>query len=649
MKKNQQKQGISRRDVLQSMALAVSVPGLLTSTSAMAASEPSANAKPGSQSASGLAESAGAELQNTPGYYPPIKTGLRGTHPGAFEAAHLLRDGQQPVVMQDSGEHYDLIVVGGGISGLSAAFMFRQQRPEARILILDNHDDFGGHAKRNEFHINGELHLMNGGTLSIQSPRPYSKVADDLMKAVGINAEDLKVHMLKRSFYSEHGLESGVFLDQATFGRNALLRIVDEKSLKASLAQAPLSPAAKRDILRIELDQVDYFPGLSSAQKKEKLSAMSYLDFLKNVVKADPDAIKVYQQRTHGEFCIGIDAVTALDCWGLNMPGFQGLALEHGSIPRMGPTCAGFADTGGSVDVHMPDGGASIARSLVRAMIPQALPGSTIQDLITAKADYAKLDQPDNAVRIRLNSIVVAAKNTDGGVRIDYVSGDKGVTVHGTQCVLACWNMLIPYLCPELPEPQKAALKSLVKAPLIYSSVAIKNWKAFKKLGVARIHSANAFFCDVWLNECLTIGKYHTPRSPDQPIVVHMVHTPCEPGQNGTDQLRIGRAKILATSLETYENKIREQLDAMLGHAGFNSKTDILAMTVNRWPHGYAYEYDPMLGPPSEPGSEPYVIARQRFGAIAIANSDSGGQAYMDSAIDQAHRAVQELLQGAQA
>jgi len=145
-------------------------------------------------------------VQNTPGYYPPIKTGLRGTHPGAFEAAHLLRDGQQPVVMQDSGEHYDLIVVGGGISGLSAAFMFRQQRPEARILILDNHDDFGGHAKRNEFHINGELHLMNGGTLSIQSPRPYSKVADDLMKAVGINAEDLKVHMLKRSFYSEHGL-----------------------------------------------------------------------------------------------------------------------------------------------------------------------------------------------------------------------------------------------------------------------------------------------------------------------------------------------------------------------------------------------------------------------------------------------------------
>lgn len=635
MKKNKQKQGLSRRDVLQSLALAVSVPGLLTSNpvAALAAETGSAPDLDG--------------LHSTTDYYPPIKTGLRGTHVGAFEAAHLLRDGQQPVSIQDSNQHYDLVVVGGGISGLSAAWMYRQERPTARILILDNHDDFGGHAKRNEFHINGALHLMNGGTLSIQSPRPYSKVADNLLKSLGINAEDLKTRMLKINFYREHGLARGVFLDQDTFGRNALLRVADAQSLKASLAHAPLSPAAKKDILRIETAQIDYLPGLTSAQKKARLSSISYLDFLTDIVKADPDAVKVYQQRTHGEFCIGIDAVSALDCWGLNLPGFQGLGLEPGSIVRMGPTCAGFADTGGSVDVHMPDGGASIARALVRALIPQAVPGHTVQDLITARVDYAQLDQPEHPVQIRLNSIVVGAKNIDGAVRVDYVSDGKGVAVHASQCVMACWNMVIPYLCPELPEAQKAAMKSLVKAPLVYCSVAIKNWKAFKKLGVAYIHSSNSFFCDVWLNECLAIGQYHTPLSPDQPIVIHMVHTPCEPGKNGTDQLRIGRAKILATSLETFEANIRKQLDAMLGSAGFDAQSDIIAMTVNRWPHGYAYEYDPMLGEPAAPGSEPYVIARQRFGAIAIANSDSGGLAYMDCAIDQAHRAVQELLHAA--
>ena len=637
MNNNDNNTGITRRDLLQSLALAMSVPGLLTAQSGVAQTT-------GNSETPDMAGTIAGEIQNTADYYPPIKTGLRGTHVGAYEAAHMLRDGEQPIPVEDSGLHYDLVIVGGGISGLSAAWMYRQQRPKARILILDNHDDFGGHAKRNEFHINGELHLMNGGTLSIQSPRPYSAAADGVLRSLGINSQELNTRIQKKTFYQEHGLVRGFYFDQAVFGRDAVIRHATGTPWKTALANAPLSQEARKDIIRIEEAHTDYLPGLSSAQKKEKLSSISYLEFLTSIVKADPDAIRFYQQRTHGEFCIGIDAVSAMDCWGLGLPGFQGLALEHGSIPRMGPTCAGFADTGGSVDVHLPDGGATIARALVRGLIPDAVPGKTVDDLITAKVDYAKLDKPEADVQIRLNAIVVSATNVDGKVTIEYLNSGHAYAVHATQCVLACWNMVIPYLCPELPEPQKAALKSLVKAPLVYCSVAIKNWHAFKKLGVAHIHSPAAFFSDIWLNEWLSIGKYHTPRTPDQPIVVHMVYTPCEPGQNGTEQLRIGRAKILATSLEMFEDKIRQQLDGMLGKAGFNSAEDIIAITVNRWPHGYAYEYDPMLGPPSAPGSEPYVIGRQRFGAIAIANSDSGGLAYMDSAIDQAHRAVHELL-----
>ena len=630
--------GITRRDVLQSMALAITAPNLLANNASaqQAADMPAPNTSTDPSAAD---------------YYPPTRTGLRGTHVGAFEPAHALRDGLQAVPIQETGQHYDLVIVGAGISGLSAAWMYRQQRPNAKILVLDNHDDFGGHAKRNEFHFNGQMHLMNGGTLSIQSPRPYSKVAESLLLSVGINSHNLVTRIQNRQFYEKHGLSNGVYLDADAYGSNAIIRKTAKTKWKQALKDAPLSPQARADIERIEEAQIDYFPKISGSKKKELLSSMSYLDYLKNVVKADPDAVKFYQQRTHGEFCIGIDAVTALDCWGLGLPGFQGLKLPAGSIPRMGPTCAGFADTGGSVDVHLPDGGATVARSLVRALIPAAVPGHNIDDLITAKVDYSLLDKPDNPTQIRLNSIVVSAQNTvtedkKNAVRIEYISHGQGYAVQGTQCILACWNMLIPYLCPELPEPQKAALQSLVKAPLIYASVALKNWKAFEKLGVARIHSPAAFFSDVWLNEWLSIGSYHTPQSSDQPIIVHMVHTPCAPGQNGTDQLRIGRAKMLATSLETYQQEIRKQLDGMLGSAGFNSSTDILAMTVNRWPHGYAYEYDPMLGPPSAKGQEPFVIARGRFGAIAIANSDSGGQAYMDSAIDQAHRAVNELLRG---
>ncbi|PRC94665.1 NAD(P)-binding protein [Solimicrobium silvestre] len=637
-------EGITRRDLLQSLALAISVPGLLTSEQSAAQTSTSA------QNIPNAASTVATQLHDAVSDYPPARTGLRGTHVGAFEVAHNLRDGHQPYPIEESGQHYDLVIVGAGISGLAAAWFYRQQRPHARILILDNHDDFGGHAKRNEFNLNGELHLMNGGTLSIQSPRPYSAVAESLLRSVGINAQVLNKRIQNRKFYENHGLTSGIFFDTETFGRDALIRKVAGHSWKQVLADAPLGPQARKDIARIEEDHIDYLPGLTSDQKKQRLSDISYRDFLLDIVKADPETIKFYQQRTHGEYCIGIEAVSALDCWGLDFPGFQGLGLAPGSIPRMGPTAGGFADTEGSVDVHLPDGGATVARSLVRSLIPAAIPGHTVEDLITAHVDYSMLDRPENTLHIRLNSIVVSAKNMAGqegkpdAVRVEYVTAERGYAVHATQCVMACWNMVIPYLCPELPEPQKEALKSLAKAPLVYASVAIKNWKAFEKLGVSSIYSPGAYFYSVWLNEWLSIGKYHTPHSSDHPIVVHMVHTPCEPGQNGTDQLRIGRAKLLATSLETFQINIRTQLDAMLGKAGFDSSRDILAITVNRWPHGYAFEYDPMLGPPNAPGSEPFVIGRQRFGSIAIANSDSGGLAYMDSAIDQAHRAVSELL-----
>ena len=127
-----------------------------------------------------------AAAQNAPGYYPPLLTGMRGSHPGSFEAAHALRDGKPTPPPHDTGERYDLIVVGAGISGLAAAHFYRAQRGAgSRILLLDNHDDFGGHAKRNEFNLDERLHLMNGGTLEIDSPRPYGPVAAGLLKTLG--------------------------------------------------------------------------------------------------------------------------------------------------------------------------------------------------------------------------------------------------------------------------------------------------------------------------------------------------------------------------------------------------------------------------------------------------------------------------------
>jgi spermidine dehydrogenase len=204
--------------------------------------------------------------------------------------------------------------------------------------------------------------------------------------------------------------------------------------------------------------------------------------------------------------------------------------------------------------------------------------------------------------------------------------------------------MMIPYLCPEMPARQKEALRYLVKAPLVYTSVALRNWRAFKALRVHEIHAPGAYHSSVRLNETVDIGGYRSVRSPDEPILVHMVRAPCSPGLDEREQHRVGRAELLATTFEDFERNIRDQLARMLGPAGFDPAGDIAAITVNRWPHGYAYEYNPLFDPDWSEHEQPHVVGRAPFGRIAIANADAGAGAYTDVAIEQAFRAIGEVM-----
>jgi spermidine dehydrogenase len=627
---------IARRDFLNGIAVAIGSIGTRASAAQLGESWP----------------------QDQPGYYPPVLTGLRGSHPGSFENAHALRDGDvrdNGQGSQDTGESYDLVVVGGGISGLAAAHFYRAARPAAKILILDNHDDFGGHAKRNEFNLGGKLHLLNGGTLEIDSPRPYSSVADGLLKALGVDPVALTKACSRDRLFPSLGLTRAVFFDKETFGQDRLVSGVPKRGSKADpsawrafLERTPLSQPVRRDIERIETGQVDYMPGLTSAEKKDRLSRVSYRDYLLDIAKVDPAVIPIYQTATQGEWGVGIDAVSALDCWGFGLSGFQGLKLEPGSAPRMGFTPAGYAD-GGSYTFHFPDGNATIARLLVRDLTPAALPGHNCRDVVTARVDYSQLDRPDHPVHIRLSSTVLRARNlgdaaSSQGVEIAYMRGGRIFTIWAKDCVLACWNMMIPYLCPELPPSQKVALHALVKTPLVYTSVALRNWRAFHRLGIFGVRAPGGYHTYFHLNPAVDIGGYTAERSPDRPILVHMVRTPCRPGLSEHDQNRAGRAELLVTQFETFERHIRAQLGRTLAGGGFDPARDITGITVNRWPHGYAPEFNPLWEPDLPPDQEPNVIGRARFGRITIANSDSGRAAYTDVAIDQAHRAVGELL-----
>ena len=604
---------------------------------------------------------AAVAAQDAPGYNPPSLTGMRGSHPGSFDVAHALRDGTfwdtagKPV---ETGESYDLVVVGAGLGGLAAAYFYRKHAGNsARILILDNHDDFGGHAKRNEFRPRGRLLLTNGGTWSIDSPTSYSKEAGGLIRDLGIDPPALEKKCADHQFYS--GLSAACFFDKETFGVDRLVTgepggFEGHSSAKARswsdfLAQTPLSAEAQRDIARIQEERVDYLPGLTQEQKKDRLAHTSYKDFLLNNVKAHPSVLPFYQTRTHSLYGIGIDGVPALDCWALHFPGFQGMNLDRVPSRGLTYTALGQVTPRPPYFFHFPDGNASVARMLVRSLIPSSTPGSTPEDIVTAKVDYSQLDKSGSPIRIRLSSTAVRVRNlgtpaSPKEVEITYARDKKAYTVRARGTVLACWNMGIPYLCPELPDKQKEALHYGVKVPLVYTAVALKNSIAFHKLGIRGATCPGMYHSFLDLDPAVSIGEYKFAHSPQDPIILQMLRTPCQPGLPARDQQRVGHYDLLSTSFQTFERNIRDQLARVLSEGGFDPARDIDAITVNRWPHGYAYEYNPLWDPDWPEGQRPCDIARRPFGRIAIANSDAAAAAYTDQAIDQSYRAVQELL-----
>lgn len=602
----------------------------------------------------GAASPADQWPQDVPGYYPPALTGLRGSHPGSFEAAHGLRDGDAVGAAQETGETYDLIVVGAGISGLSAAYFWRAAHPGSRVLVLDNHDDFGGHAKRNEFMLGGKLHLMNGGTMLIDSPKPYSAVAGGMLRALGVDPVALSRDCVKSDLYA--GLGRGVFFDRATFGADRLLGDLpasghDDAAAGATrgagdwatwLARTPMTAAAHADVLRVETGRVDPWPELSEAVKADRLSRMSYRDYLGKVAGVGAGAMPFYQTRTQGEWTVGIDAVSALDCWGFGYSGFNGLGLAKRAHPRMSFTPRGYVE-GGSDTFHFPDGNASIARLLVRALEPGAVPGIDARDVVGARVDYARLDRAGSAVRMRLSSTALQVRNEGGGATVTYARGGRVFAARARGVVMAGWNMMIPYIVPDLPGVQAAALHDLVKGPLVYATVALRDSEAFHRLGVREVRAPGGYYTQAMLNWPVDIGACTAERDPAKPVLAFLSRTPCSPGLSEHDQNRAGHAELLATPFATFEREMRAELGAMLGEGGFDPARDITGLTVNRWPHGYAPEYNYLWQPDVLEAEQPNVVGHARFGRIAVANADAGGGAYTDVAIDQAWRAVNEL------
>jgi spermidine dehydrogenase len=632
--RNTRGDGVTRRDFIHDISLAGAALTLGVTPGAIGADAAAAPA----QAAAG--EAAGR-------YYPPTRTGMRGSHPGAFEAAHAFaREGEVLGDAEALDEDYDLVVVGAGISGLAAAYFYRQQYgPGSRILLLDNHDDFGGHAKRNEFHQGGRLQLAWGGTVNIEYWH-YSEVGRRLLDELGIDIERLLADFRFDWGASDTGLDAATWFDAQTYGRDALLRNFsvrefDREALRDAAPLMPLSPSAREALQRFAEAEGDVLAGMSDPERTHYAHRTRYVDFLRDHGGLPDEALRVFSSAMMGSWGVRTDDLSVAECLESGMPGRHLLHLPEG---------VGQSDRPGRAAMF-PDGNASVARLLVRALIPRAFPTMTAEsdpfDIVVADLDYAQLDGANSAARLRLNATALHVENAAaGGVAVTYAREGSLYAVRAEHCVMACYNRIIPHICPSLPAAQKAGLAQCIKRPLGTVNVVLRNGEAVQKSGVGGADLPGSLLQMVSVVTGVDAGPYQTQWNPAEPCQLHFFFgvQPLNPeGLDIVQQSQAGRARLLAMEFDDFEREVRRVLEGIWGASGLDVDNDILAITVNRWPHGYARDLIDFEDPAWLASPGPYEIGRQRFGNIAIANSDSGADAYTHTAIDQAWRAVGDL------
>jgi spermidine dehydrogenase len=560
-----------------------------------------------------------------------------------------VRDGRRyELGTQPIAQHYDVVIIGAGIGGLAAANYLRKARPAARILILDNHDEFGGHARRNEFNVDGRFLLGYGGSESMDAPRSrWTRVARDCVASLGVDLDRFE-QAFHRDLYPGMGLSSGLFFPREIYGVDRLVAGDPVRSVpsdvpaarhnarpaSAFIADCPLNEAQKARLLALYTNPRDVLTGHSRAAKMNLLKSTSYRDFLSRYFGLDEQCLAMFDGRTFDLFASKTDAVPAHDAWVCQYPGFQGLGLP---MPKE-------ADQWDNPYIyHFPDGNASLARLFVRQLIPGVAPGHSMDDIVTAVFDYSRLDRPDQPVRLRLASTAVELSNSSAGVDVLYAQGETLTRISAAHAVYAGYSAMLPYICRDLGAAQRTAVSRQVRAPMAYVNVAIRNWRAWVKQGVHYVNNPAGFYRNLKLDYPVSLGDYRFPVHPDEPMILHLLHVswPDGPITDLRSAWRAGRALLYARRFEEFEAHARDELTRILGPGGFDADRDIAAITVNRWGHGYAYEPDSLFDLPE--ADREIKLSCAHLGRIHFAGTDAAWMAYADRAIDTAHRVAGEI------
>jgi spermidine dehydrogenase len=576
-----------------------------------------------------------------------------------LQAGHKMRDGAYnplPADTADTGELFDCVIVGGGISGLAAALFFLRQAGSGKTcLILENHPIFGGEAKLNAFDVDGKRLIAHQGSAIYLVPYPHSFIAR-FYDSIGLQTPKLSYQKwsgtepamtLGRTPYDSAGLATGQygFWFGAKFGQKLGMWLIDP--VGKQMQGAPVSESARKELAR-------WFSGKAAEEAK----------FIPPKYEGD-------------EISRRLDAITLeehfIERFGLSQETIRTfLSPVEGGGSGLGPDALSAycdyaadllhpLDDGSGEAVQMfPGGNTTIARLMVKALIPTAIDGlSTVEAVSRNAVNFAALDAPGAAARVRLSATVVDVRHGSGDaqrehnasgadkseyVSIAYAKDGKVFRVKARGVVMAGGSWTTKHIIGDLPAAQRNAYAQFYRSPCMMANVALRNWRFLYKMGISgcRWFEGTGNYIDV--RRMATVGLDDSTINPDSPVVLSVKVLYAYPGMPTEDQGHRGRAEMLTTSFREYEQRIREQLMAMFAHAGFDDRRDIAGIVLNRWGHAYLSPQPGFFfGKNGQPA--PREILRDApFGRIAFANTDLAGAMDHRYSILEAQRAVGQLL-----
>ena len=562
-----------------------------------------------------------------------------GNTTAVFEAGHRIRDGEfesLPQNLVDSGEVYDCVVVGGGISGLAAALIFHRQAGDGKTcLVLDNHPVFGGEAKRNEFVVDGHRLTAHQGSALFQVNYPHSFI-ERFYQSIGLKvprlayqkwgSSDPEIPLTTTPYLGSapYGLYFG-----AKFGQREGVWVTDPWGKK--LEGTPISSTAREELLRVQSPdpsaaQVPKYRGDAISRR---LDTMTLEDHLMEKHRISRETVRTFLTPDEGSaFGLGPDALS----------GYTAYAFD-----AFGPTLD-------EENQMFPDGNSGIARLIVKTLIPESIAGEhSLEDVCRKNINFAALDRPGAPVRIRLDSTAVWVKH-DGDpaksqfVTILYTRGGRLYRVRTRSVVMAGGSWTTKHIVRDLPADRKDAYSQFYRSPCMLANVAVRNWRFLYKMGISGAQWFEGIGTYLQIRKLALCGADSPTIGPDSPVIITLKVVYSRPGHTTEEQGHLGRAEMISTPFREYERQIRQQFSDMFARSGFDASRDIAGIILNRWGHAYASPapgfYFGKDGKPA-PGD---VLRAAPFGRIAFANVDLSGMPDHKSSIIEADRAVGQLL-----